>query len=1069
MKSKRLLFGSLLLASLFSCSGNVEVETYFNISFYNYDGIELITTEKYLQNTEIIYNGETPTRPSSDGYNYFFSGWADEIGGEVKTHYADQNKFLYAVYNEVPASKQIINKPAKDTNKYSYTGEFIEYNIEDSDFYKVYGTIQTNAGDYVVTIRLKDKENTCWDDGTTDDLEYSFVIDKGENEWTVEPTISNWDYGGQKPTPNGESKFGTVKYSFSRDQENYKNTFDYLKGTWYLKATVEESSNYKKLEKIISFYVDTNCWTIKFFDEEGNLIDEFDAEKGSNIEYDFENPNKESTDQYEYEFLGWSETKGGEVVSSLLANEDKTYYPVYKESVRKYEIRFVNAGGDLIKSESFEYGEVPTCEVEDLSNNIVNKTLLYWTDGVNQYNELPRVTGTQTYTAIFANELRNDFGEESNPYLISSLDDLYSLHQLILDGADTSNKYFSLTTDLELVTFNQIDTLTNTFKGIFNGNNHLIKYNSEGINNLGLFAVNDGIIKNLSVEANIKGEEIIGAICATNNGEIVNCSSKGIIDAITVSGGIVGYNNGEVNYCVSDVQFIDKSINVNVSENGIGRYVGKTSENHQIKYSDYVWDGSVASSFKSGTGSENDPYIISTPNELAYLKDSLANNNYYEGVYFKVENSLDLNNISWSGIGLGMSQNGFKGIFDGNNKRIYNVNVSTTGERKGFFNSVSGGLKNVSLEGNVVVTGSNSKFVGLLTGICSGTIDNCVANGYVYSESSHAAGLVGWNGSKDITNSTFIGSVQAITVIGGIVGYNAKYNNLIGNITNCNNYGTVIGNGFALASESGAGGIVGVIGSNSTVSSCNNYGTVMAEGASGGTGGIIGQNYVSNIINNNNYGKIIAFDKVGGIIGYSRNSTAIVDNCYNKEGALVKAKHSAGGIVGYNYATIINCVNEGTLDCDDDQNYGYWVGGIVGMDGTPAPITSCVNKGDVYGIGSSNGGVGGIVGSNYGSEVKLCENLGTITALYRVGGIVGYAQKAEGKVNECTNKGLIISLAESGPISLGGIVGFNTGYIINCANYGNYQVNSNASVYGYITGQDEAGETKVYDNVNYVL
>lgn len=1068
MKSKKLLFGSLLLASLFSCSENVGVETYFNISFYNYDGIELITTEKYLQNTEIIYNGETPTRPSSNGYNYFFSGWADEIGGEVKTHYADQNKFLYAVYNEVPTSTEIVTKPSKDLSTYAYTGDFITYNVAESDYYKVYGAIQTNAGDYVVTIRLKDKDNTCWDDGTTDDLEYSFVINKADNEWITTPSISNWDYGQDRPTPVGEAKHGEVKYSYSRDNNVFKNAFDYLKGTWYLKARVEESTNYNALESIISFYVDTNCWTIKFYDANGNLIEEKDFEKESNIEYSFDNPTKESTEQYEYTFIGWSEEENGEVVSSLTADKDKSYYPVFSQKVRKYNIRFVDASGELIKEESYEYGSNPTCEIISESNNISNKKFEYWTDGINQYESLPSVKGNQTYTAIFTNELRSDFGEESNPYIIESVNDLYSLNQLMNDGVDTSNKYFSLVNDLVLKEFNQIDNVNNSFRGIFNGNNHLIKYESVDNNNLGLFAINDGVIKNLSIDASISGGDVIGGLCATNNGEIINCDVKGTIEGNNSLGGLVGYNNGKISYCVSNVQFIGEEVKVNVADNSIGRYVGTIGNNHSIVYSDNVWNGEVATKFDSGSGTSNDPYIIATPSELAYLKDSLVDNNYYEGVYFKVENSLDLNNITWSGIGLGMSQNGFKGIFDGNNKRIYNVNISTTGERKGFFNSVSGDIKNVSLEGNIIVTGSNSKFVGLLTGICSGTIDNCVANGYVYSESSHAAGLVGWNGAKDITNSTFIGSVQAITVIGGIVGYNAKYNNVIGDITNCNNYSTIIGNAFALASESGAGGIVGVCGSNATISNCVNHGLISAENASGGVGGIIGQNYVTNIVNSDNYGKIIAFDKVGGIIGYSRNSTAVVTNCNNKEGALIQAKHSAGGISGYNYASIENCVNEGIIDCDDDKKYGYWVGGIVGMDGSPAPITNCINKGNVYGIGSSSGGVGGIAGSNYKSEIKLCENQGQITGLYRVGGIVGYAQSGDGKINECTNRGTIISLATSGPISLGGLVGFNTGYVVNCSNYGVYQLNGNVNMFSYLIGQDEAGETKVYDNINYV-
>ena len=36
-----------------------------------------------------------------------------------------------------------------------------------------------------------------------------------------------------------------------------------------------------------------------------------------------------------------------------------------------------------------------------------------------------------------------------------------------------------------------------------------------------------------------------------------------------------------------------------------------------------VWDGSVAESYRSGKGTEDDPYIISNGSELAYLASEL--------------------------------------------------------------------------------------------------------------------------------------------------------------------------------------------------------------------------------------------------------------------------------------------------------------------------------------------------------------------------------------------------------------------------------------------------------------
>ena len=76
-----------------------------------------------------------------------------------------------------------------------------------------------------------------------------------------------------------------------------------------------------------------------------------------------------------------------------------------------------------------------------------------------------------------------------------------------------------------------------------------------------------------------------------------------------------------------------------------------------------VWDGSVATDFASGTGTEADPYQIATAAQLAYLAQQVNAGNQYEGQYFKVTNDLDLNDLEWTPIGNGTYD--FSGFFDG--------------------------------------------------------------------------------------------------------------------------------------------------------------------------------------------------------------------------------------------------------------------------------------------------------------------------------------------------------------------------------------------------------------------
>ena len=65
-------------------------------------------------------------------------------------------------------------------------------------------------------------------------------------------------------------------------------------------------------------------------------------------------------------------------------------------------------------------------------------------------------------------------------------------------------------------------------------------------------------------------------------------------------------------------------------------------KNRVIQNTVVSWDGSVASSYRSGSGTVTDPYIISDGSELAYFSEQLATNDY-EGVYFKLDKDIVVN------------------------------------------------------------------------------------------------------------------------------------------------------------------------------------------------------------------------------------------------------------------------------------------------------------------------------------------------------------------------------------------------------------------------------------------
>ena len=479
-----------------------------------------------------------------------------------------------------------------------------------------------------------------------------------------------------------------------------------------------------------------------------------------------------------------------------------------------------------------------------------------------------------------------------------------------------------------------------------------------------------------------------------------------------------------------------------------------------------VWDGTVASSFSSGSGSVSDPYIINTAKELAYFRTSLALKNYYQNNYIVLNANIDLNNNSWSGIGGGTNAKAFKGHFDGNNKIVKNIKMDVTSERKGFFNSNTGTISNLNIEASLNGGANGNTCYGLFIGINYGEINNCSSKGDVNVIGTYVSGFIGCNAGGKLTNCSYLeGTICGTNCVGGIVGYNMVSSGKIGSLYNCVNYGTIKANDYPDQNYSGLGGIIGTCGSGASINNCTNYGDVIGGGQSvGGTGGIIGNNFNTNIYSSINEGKIIAKQKVGGIVGHCRNASNVND-CINK--GHIYGDVAVAGIVGYCRSFINNCTNYGEIEADQNR-ISYWTGGIVGMLGSNISVINSTNSGYVHGLGSSSGGVGGIVGSNYASTIDKCTNNGLIQGLYRVGGILGFSQTATGFVLNSTNNGDFKSIAKYGSVSLGGIVGYNQATVIGCTNYGSYIIEDDISIemYGYIIGYDIAGDTKVYRNVN---
>ena len=228
------------------------------------------------------------------------------------------------------------------------------------------------------------------------------------------------------------------------------------------------------------------------------------------------------------------------------------------------------------------------------------------------------------------------------------------------------------------------------------------------------------------------------------------------------------------------------------------------------------WDGTVATSFARGTGTEADPYIIETPEQLAYLAQTTnAGTNNYKGVYFKQGSDLDLGGIqaengTWSGqqwtpIGINRS---FYGNFDGNGYHILNIYINSgeSTDRSGLFGRISNDYTDVTIKNINLISG----YINVPAASRSGAII-----GYANANASYQ-----FNISNCINYAEVIGKYE----IGGICGF-AEFDTPT--IMNCINYGNIT------AIDGAAGGIIGGVWSGISdlaENGCANYGTIMSEG-----------------------------------------------------------------------------------------------------------------------------------------------------------------------------------------------------------------------------------------------
>ena len=172
----------------------------------------------------------------------------------------------------------------------------------------------------------------------------------------------------------------------------------------------------------------------------------------------------------------------------------------------------------------------------------------------------------------------------------------------------------------------------------------------------------------------------------------------------------------------------------------------------------------------SGSGTKDDPYLISSTDDLLQFAQNVNNGISYEDTYFIQTQNLDLEGIDWIPVGEYNSSNSFMGYYDGTGHYVSNLSIASN-ENAGFFGQLGGTVINFGIES------------GNISGVCIGSISSHSSNSSAqiincYSKatlSGHRTGGIADNFNGTIANcwSMCQFTYDADGSFGGIVSYDA--------------------------------------------------------------------------------------------------------------------------------------------------------------------------------------------------------------------------------------------------------------------------------------------------------
>jgi hypothetical protein len=260
--------------------------------------------------------------------------------------------------------------------------------------------------------------------------------------------------------------------------------------------------------------------------------------------------------------------------------------------------------------------------------------------------------------------------------------------------------------------------------------------------------------------------------------------------------------------------------------------------------------------FAGGSGSSDDPYLISTAEQL----NSIGYNPRLMNAHFLLINDIDLTGVEFSCIGCEVFP--FAGVFDGGGQTISHLGfVAGQPVHVGLFGYASGShtaVRNLGLT-DPNIDSPSADAVGSLVGwLGQAAVTDCFIVGGRVAGKDHVGGLVGhaylgatvarcWSGTE----------VVGAGSVGGLVGYHDA-----GSIAGCCSRSVVTG-------QWGIGGLVGW--NDASITDCYAEGSTEGQGE---VGGLVGFNSAGGrIASSYSTARVTGQANTGGLVGFKTGGT----------------------------------------------------------------------------------------------------------------------------------------------------------------------------------------------------